>query len=120
MSEHTPGDLATVHARLFEVQAALVALLADTSGQTATVELDQAAVGRLSRIDAIQQQEMAKAQHRLAAQRLGRVERALADFDDPEVDFGDCRSCGEPIPLGRLNARPEALFCVACAAERGR
>ena len=64
----------------------LEAILADASGQSDTVELDQAAVGRISRIDAIQRQEMAKAQQRMAARRLGRVNQALIDFDDPDLD----------------------------------
>ena len=113
------GILSIFYDVLLRVKRDLEAILADAAGQADTVELDQAAVGRISRIDAIQRQEMAKAQHRMAAQRLTRVKQALIDFDDPDIDFGTCRDCGEPIPLGRLNARPEALFCVACAQERG-
>jgi DnaK suppressor protein len=119
MDEHSAEDLAVLHDLLLKVKGDLEVMLADAAGQADTVELDQTAVGRISRIDAIQRQEMAKAQHRMAARRLTRVQQALVDFHDPEIDFGACRDCGEPIPLGRLHARPEALFCVKCAQERG-
>jgi len=119
MEEYSAEELAQLHSVLLKTKQDLEAILADASGQSDTVELDQAAVGRISRIDAIQRQEMAKAQQRMAARRLGRVNQALIDFDDPDIDYGSCRDCGELIPLGRLHARPEALFCVACAQERG-
>jgi len=119
MDDHSAEDLDSLHDVLLKAKRDLEAILADAAGQANTVELDQTAVGRISRIDAIQRQEMAKAQHRMAAQRLTRVQQALIDFHDPEIDFGTCRDCGESIPLGRLRARPEALFCVGCAQQRG-
>jgi DnaK suppressor protein len=42
----------------------------------------------------------------------------LESYGDPSVDFGCCRDCGEPIPLPRLKALPDALFCVPCAETR--
>ena len=117
MDEHTHEELAVVHAALVSLRAQLQALLADEGGTTDTVELDQSTQGRLSRMDAMQRQEMAKAERRRAKIRLGRVEAVLESYGDPQVDLGSCRDCGEPIPLPRLRALPDALFCVPCAEQ---
>ena len=45
---------------------------------------------------------------------LERTERALAKLD--EGTYGDCDSCGEPIPVKRLRAMPDSVHCLACAA----
>jgi DnaK suppressor protein len=78
-----------------------------------TVELDQQSVGRLSRMDALQQQAMANADHaRRAGLRL-RVRAALDRMDEDE--YGYCTECGEPIPPGRLEIDPAVPTCVSCA-----
>ena len=79
----------------------------------ATVELDQQAVGRLSRMDALQNQAMAKAQ---ANRRLGsrsRLQAALRRLDEGE--FGYCEDCGEDIAQARLELDPAAAKCIQCA-----
>lgn len=83
-----------------------------------TVELDQTRQGRLSRMDALQQQAMASESNRRRTLELNRIEAALRRLDEGE--FGDCGHCGEPIAIGRLEADPTATLCVACAeaAER--
>ena len=97
----------------------LVASLRQTAATTAeaaqTVHLDQAAVGRVSRIDAIQHQQMAKDQQRRNALRLKQAAVALAAFDDDA--YGWCKVCDEPIGYRRLKARPETVVCVPCQAE---
>ena len=45
---------------------------------------------------------------------LVRTERALAKLDDGT--YGDCDSCGRPIPPRRLEAMPDSVLCVDCAA----
>ncbi len=84
--------------------------------ERAPVELDQTSVGRLSRMDAMQQQAMAAAQARRRAARLGALEAALRRIETDE--FGWCETCGEPIPEGRLDIAPCATRCVACAGGR--
>ena len=87
----------------------------DTRGQSgqATVELDQQAIGRLSRMDALQNQAMAKAGHaRRQAQRT-RLKAALARMDEGE--FGYCEDCGDEIAQGRLELDPAATRCISCA-----
>jgi len=88
----------------------------DALGEEAqgVVELDQQMVGRLSRMDALQMQAMAKAQaarRRLETQRL---QAALARMDEGE--YGCCEDCGEDIALKRLELDPAALKCISCAS----
>jgi DnaK suppressor protein len=80
------------------------------------VELDQPAVGRVSRIDAIQQQKMLEANRQAQKARLGLVRAALLRCEEDE--YGDCRGCGESIGHKRLKARPESVFCIACQTAR--
>ncbi|QPH56110.1 TraR/DksA C4-type zinc finger protein [Pontivivens ytuae] len=77
------------------------------------VVLDQQSVGRLSRMDALQGQAMAKAQAaRRAARRRG-IEAAIARLKDGT--FGWCEACGDEIPEARLRLNPTATRCVGCA-----
>ena len=82
------------------------------------VELDQPAVGRVSRIDAIQQQKMLEANRAAQQTRLHAVRAALLRIDEDE--YGECRACGEEIALPRLRARPESAYCIACQSARER
>lgn len=78
-----------------------------------TVELDQQAVGRLSRMDAMQQQAMAEAQERTRRLDLQRIEMAYRRLR--EGDYGYCLQCDEEIPEKRLEIDPMAEYCVNCA-----
>lgn len=117
--ELTPQQLSGVRARLDAVAGELRTVLRDDAGLAHTVTLDQSAMGRVSRIDALQSQEMAKAAHRRARSRLERVEAAMSRFDDEPEDYPWCPECGEGIGLGRLMAVPESIFCVRCLEARG-
>ncbi|CCH48942.1 TraR/DksA family transcriptional regulator [Pseudodesulfovibrio piezophilus] len=72
------------------------------------------AIGRLSRMDNIVNQSVAEAQLSKSRIRLIRLEKALKRLESDE-DFGLCVDCGDPIPMARLKAMPETLFCVDCA-----
>ncbi len=87
----------------------------DARGQDAqrTVTLDQQSVGRLSRMDAMQQQAMAKATQARRNQMKQRIQAALIRLGEGE--FGYCLTCGEDIATKRLDLDPTALTCVACA-----
>ncbi|MEX0751451.1 MAG: TraR/DksA C4-type zinc finger protein [Xanthobacteraceae bacterium] len=88
--------------------------LRDASAQgRAAVPLDQQSVGRLSRMDAMQAQQMALAADRQRQAQISRIRRALSQMDHGE--FGYCLECGNEIPDGRLNADPAAHLCVSCA-----
>jgi DnaK suppressor protein len=80
-----------------------------------TVTLDQASVGRLSRMDAIQQQAMAQATERQRAVEISRIENALKRLDEDE--YGFCVECGEDISIKRLEIDPAATHCIKCAGR---
>ena len=80
-----------------------------------TVMLDQASVGRLSRMDAIQQQAMAQATERQRANEISRIENALKRLDDDE--YGYCVQCDEDISVKRLEIDPAASHCIKCAGR---
>ncbi len=71
------------------------------------------AIGRLSRMDAIGNLNINKASLSQAKQKLIQLKAALERIDDPE--FGICRECEEPIPLGRILIMPGSILCVRCA-----
>ena len=52
-----------------------------------------------------------------AASELQQVDDALARVD--AGTYGACANCGTPIPAARLEARPFAEYCVACAEKLG-
>lgn len=91
-------------------------ILADKEAQkqnTAPKELDQTSVGRLSRIDAMQQQQMAKAAARLVDQERRRIETAFKRIGSEE--YGYCILCDEEIAEKRLEFDPSILTCITCA-----
>jgi DnaK suppressor protein len=71
------------------------------------------AIGRLTRMDAINSKGINEAALSNAKQTLSKMERALMMIDDP--DFGLCRECEEQIPFARLMIMPESDLCVRCA-----
>jgi DnaK suppressor protein len=81
----------------------------------AAVELDQTRVGRLSRMDALQVQAMAKAQGERRTAEISRTESALKRIESG--DYGYCVSCDEPIARKRLEADPSNPVCVDCAGK---
>lgn len=90
--------------------------LSDNSAQAReTVALDQQSVGRLSRMDALQQQAMAQATERHRAAEITRIDKALIRMDEGE--YGICENCGEEIAAKRLEIDPAANLCVRCAGR---
>ncbi|MGB0688977.1 MAG: TraR/DksA family transcriptional regulator [Paracoccaceae bacterium] len=78
-----------------------------------TVELDQQSVGRLSRMDALQAQAMARA-HQVRRDGLRHaLLRALARIEEGE--FGYCEDCGDLISQARLELNPALQLCIGCA-----
>ena len=77
------------------------------------VKLDQQSVGRLSRMDALQRQAMAKATKARRGQARQRILAALSRIESGE--FGYCTDCGESIPPRRLELDPTVPTCINCA-----
>nr|WP_246455626.1 TraR/DksA C4-type zinc finger protein [Sulfitobacter aestuariivivens] len=86
----------------------------DAAGDAATktVELDQQAVGRLSRMDALQNQAMAQAQVRRRQAERQKVRAALLRIEEGE--YGFCTDCGEEIAAERRAADPAIARCLDC------
>ncbi|XKH02000.1 TraR/DksA family transcriptional regulator [Marinobacter nauticus] len=80
---------------------------------SSTVHLDQQSVGRLSRMDALQSQALAKAGKERAEKQLKMIEAALVRIEKGE--YGECMECGEPINPRRLEIDPTCLYCIDCA-----
>ena len=78
-----------------------------------TVELDQAKMGRLSRMDALQGQAMSAETNRRREIELQRINAALQRIEENE--FGICVNCDEPISEGRLQSDPATPVCIHCA-----
>lgn len=78
------------------------------------VELNPAAVGRLSRIDELQNQALLKNLHEREQIKLGGLLKALRRME--KGVYGRCVECGGEIPVDRLLVFPEASTCVGCSA----
>jgi DnaK suppressor protein len=102
--------------RLLQRQGELRSQQEDGEAATRVVELDQSSVGRLSRMDALQGQAMSQEQARRRQQELQRIAAALRRLEQGE--YGDCRDCGEPIAVRRLEMDPAATLCIRCATAR--
>jgi len=109
----TPEELQTFKRALEERRSALRELSAGSADARKEVELDQQRVGRLSRMDAMQQQAMAQETQRRREGELSRIEAALRRADSG--DYGYCVSCDEPIDPKRLRLDPSIPVCLNCA-----
>ena len=108
------ADLDLAKKRLAEKLKELEELSSMSAEARDPVALDQQSVGRLSRMDAMQQQAMSQATEATRKHDLMRIEAAERRIRDGE--YGYCDECGEEIPDGRLAVDPMALMCVNCAA----
>ena len=110
-----PASMSAFRSRLEARREELAALVAEGRRADAPIAPDKA-IGRLTREDALQQQQMSAELVRRHEQELLRVEKALEAID--AGTYGQCQRCGEPIAEARLNAMPHATICVACAGRR--
>lgn len=70
-------------------------------------------IGRVSRMDAIQNKSVMEAALRNKKAKLSKLKVALANID--KDDFGTCSMCANPIQQGRLIFMPESTRCIRCA-----
>lgn len=97
--------------------AELRTMLTSLQAASAPVSPDNA-IGRLTRVDAMQAVSVRQALVRDHEAELRMVERALQALADG--DYGLCRRCGNEIAEARLRARPHASSCVPCAEQGTR
>lgn len=86
--------------------------MASTAESARPVTLDQTSVGRLSRMDAMANQHMAKDLHQRENALELRLHDALARL--AAGTYGQCTRCQAAVPYGRLLAMPEAATCATC------
>ena len=111
-NELSIGQISDFSNQLKNNQAELLTQLELSKENTGPVTLDQQSVGRVSRIDAIQQQQMSIASRDQSKLLLRQIEAALQRI---EADvYGLCIQCDESIGFARLQAQPHTPNCLAC------
>lgn len=116
MSELNETQKNELRQLIVEAKEQLVQQLSDNEAASQPVQLDQTVFGRVSRMDAIQQQHMAASTREQAQRRLLRLNKSIQLLDNG--DYGYCQHCDEPINYQRLLAQPEAVLCLQCQEKR--
>ena len=117
MNDLTGEQLGELAQDLRSLKSELEQALNASDQSAKPVDLEQP-IGRLSRMDAIQNQQIAKASRRNHELRLRLVLAAINNLEGG--DYGLCTRCDGPIDFRRLKARPEARMCIDCARESER
>ena len=107
-----PREIEEIREHLLAWQEKLARQLPSLKEAAKPVPPDDA-LGRLTRLDAIQSQEISKNTLQQVQAQLAKLEFALSRIGSP--DFGLCSECDNPIPAARLKAMPGATRCVNCA-----
>ena len=108
----TPERLSYFRDRLLALEKEIQATLEASKDASGVVELDTA-IGRLSRMDAMQNQQMALELRRRQEQQLQRITNALKRITQNR--YGLCGRCKQPIAEERLEVSPDVVMCVKCA-----
>ena len=114
MSHLTAAELTELRAELESQLSKLEKSMTVTDEALRTVELDQTAVGRLSRMDSLQSQGMAKGLRERETVRLAQIREAMARLD--AGTYGACTACGGEVAFERLLVFPESATCAACSS----
>jgi DnaK suppressor protein len=109
------GELEGFREQLVAALAEAERALADAAAGCTVVTLDQSSVGRLSRMEAMQQQAMSVGMKERLARQKSRLEAALNRIRTKQ--FAICCQCGDGIPPERLQADIAAPFCSYCQEE---
>lgn len=112
MKHLTPEQIAELQEELERQLARLERSMRTTEEAMEPVELDQAAVGRLSRIDSLQNQGLTRNLQERERVKLAQIQGAFRRLT--EGTYGLCITCGSEVPFGRLYVVPEAPTCTAC------
>lgn len=111
----TPKQLSEMRTLIQELIQTITAEIEATAHTTKPAVTPDSAIGRISRVEAMQTRHIGEASARARKERLALLKEALENMDDGE--YGYCQGCEEPIPMGRLKLIPEATLCVNCAAS---
>jgi DnaK suppressor protein len=110
----SPVELGELRELLQKSRDDIEASLFKNEADSKPVDLDLA-IGRLSRVDALQQQQMATARRRRLEASMEQIRAALGRM--AAGSYGECVGCGDFIGIARLRTRPEALRCLACQSD---
>ena len=106
-------EIGNFERQLQKMRSELDDLESTSKASTATVILDQTSVGRLSRMDAMQGQQMALEFERRRKEQLLQIKAALNRIETGA--FGYCSVCEKEIAMGRLTVNPAVTRCVDCS-----
>lgn len=106
-------DIQGYKKKLLAMRDEVESLSTSSADSRRPVELDQQVQGRLSRMDALQDQQMALAREERRRNEIKRIDAALERIGDGE--FGFCVTCGEDIDKKRLDYDPTLPTCIDCA-----
>ena len=115
MSSAPNIDIKAMKKHLLDRREELVHVMESRAETKTDSELDQQRIGRLSRMDAIQQQAMEEETGRRRDQEVSRIAAALQRIEEDE--FGYCSVCEEPIAPKRLENDPATPLCITCAGK---
>ena len=108
-----PEQMNSFRTQLLTLKRELASALATSANDSKPVALDQTAMGRVSRVDAMQMQQMALESARRRERQLISVDQALERLD--QQMYGLCVDCDEDINVRRLEINPTAIRCIKCA-----
>jgi len=109
-SKNTESIRDEIKKKIYETEKLILSL----KEQAKPVAPDRA-IGRITRMDAIQQKSMCEANLKAAEERLLLLQETSVKLDEP--DFGICNRCKKAIPVERIMAIPETRLCVDCAGQ---
>ena len=113
-----PEQIIQFRIQLLALKDELIGVIDTTANDIKPVVLNQAAVGRISRGDAMQRQQMALESSRRRERRLISVNQALKRLENQT--YGICVDCNEDINVRRLEIDPAAIRCIQCAETHSR
>ena len=109
---NTELDLKHFRLRLIQLRDDLMEAEASNSDNVKTVELDQSRIGRLSRMDEMQNQQMALESQRRRKIQIRKIDATWQRIENGE--FGLCSYCEEIIEFDRLEFDPTSVLCSEC------
>ncbi len=113
MDHLTEDQISELTAALERTLAKLERSMRTTEEAMRPVKLDQTAVGRLSRIDTLQNQGLTRNLQEREEAQLGQIVTAFQRLEDGS--YGRCVECEGEIPFARLQVFPETPTCTACS-----
>ena len=105
-------DKQDIKKRILEELKKTEELILDYKESTKPISPENA-IGRVSRMDAINNKSVVEAALRKAEEKFNKLKLVLDKVND--ADFGLCMRCGNPIPIGRILLMPQSRNCSRCA-----